>query len=133
MGKRRTPSFSRGAISASAVLARSPPVRLSAIMPTWWPSSACPLARSRMWRKIPPTGARTAWTMRRGRSRVSDMLLEPAFADEDGVAGAKLGAERYDEAAGAGGVAMGEGDGIAPGARREAAGNRNRAFHAHIG
>ena len=32
---RRTPSFSRGAISASAAFARSPPVRLSAIMPTW--------------------------------------------------------------------------------------------------
>src|SRR5579863_2364419 len=81
-----------------------------------------------MWRMIPPTGARTAWTMRRGRLAVSDMRSEPAFADEDGIAGADGGAERDDAAAGV----VGQRDAVALGAGREAAGNRDRAFDAHV-
>jgi hypothetical protein len=63
IGKRATPSLSCGAMASNAAAARSPPVRLSVTMPTSWPRSAWPPARSRICRKMPPTGARVTCTI----------------------------------------------------------------------
>ncbi len=60
-------------------------VRLSATMPIWWPRAASSCVRSTTWRNRPPTGARRIWKMRRGRSSATSS--QPAFGDDDGVAG----------------------------------------------
>ena len=45
------------------VLERAAAVVESQISPTACPAACCAVARSEMWRKIPPTGLRATWTM----------------------------------------------------------------------
>src|SRR4051794_36545354 len=58
----------------------------------------------------------------------SKSALEPALADEHGVAGTQGGAKRHHGAHGAAGFSVCDGDHVALGAGREAAGNRDGAF-----
>src|SRR5437660_8572757 len=59
--------------------------------------------------------------------------LEPALADEHGVAGTDRAAGRNDEARRSRRVGVGDRDAVAAGARRKAAGDRHRALDRHVG
>ena len=48
-----------------ALSSKAPPSSELHTIPTAWPASAWAVARSTMWRKIPPIGARTTWTILR--------------------------------------------------------------------
>src|SRR3954469_14759673 len=76
-----------------------------------------------------PSGSTAAF---RTDGSISGGELEPAFADEHGVARRKWRAERNDGAHGAAGFGVGDGDDVALGAGREAASDRDRALDAHV-
>ena len=63
IGIRATPSVSSGFSAAMRSSSSAPPLVESQISPTAWPAACCAVARSEMWRKIPPTGLRATWTM----------------------------------------------------------------------
>ena len=68
------------AIAANFADVNRSSVVLAARMPTSWPCVACSSARSRTWRKRPPTGARRQWSIRilgpaRNAERTVPMVL----------------------------------------------------------
>src|SRR6185436_10727220 len=129
MANRETPSFNCGAMVASAASARAPPVVLSQTMPTWCPRAAWPLATSRMWRKMPPTGVRVTCTIFRV---LGSGIVKPAFGDFDGVAGADRVSKRQRAARRHALDFAGDGDLVLRGARREAAGDGDGILDRHV-
>src|SRR3954447_11597963 len=64
--------------------------------------------------------------------KISRSASEPALTDQNGVARADRGAQRHDGADRAACIGMGQRYAVPPSAGREAAGNGDRAFDAHV-
>src|SRR5690606_21361962 len=84
IGSRWMPRAAAGRRFSSRSCVSPSLLRLSAMMPISWPRAASSRVRSPTCRNRPPTGARSTCRIRSLRSGTRS---EPAFGDDDGVAG----------------------------------------------
>src|SRR5262249_22014757 len=99
--------------------------RRSSPPPAIWPTSISRKPSMKRW-------CRSWMACRSDREAVIRTASEPALADEDGVARRQRGAERHHIARRSARIGVGQRDHVALGARREAAGDRDRALDRHV-
>ena len=123
--------------SSNSCSSKSPPVVESQTMPTSWPAATCASVRSRTWRKMPPTGERKQWTIRSfwvTAAACASIGSEQAFADVDRVAGQqRIGSAARGRSCTLPLMSRVMSTLALVGARREAAGDRDRLLHGHAG